>query len=113
MGYGLYKEFQTRGLPEEMVDHMDMSLFMQDPLNIEALDQCDSGLISRWERIRQQQETDGQALIVLHLAQSLDVSIQDLLKSTPDTLETLLDWVSSSQNRSTDPSGSRPLNPAT
>lgn len=93
LGYGLYKEFQTRGLPEEMVAHMDMSMFMQNPLSIEGLDQCDTGLISRWESIRQQQEIDGQALIVLHLAQSFDVSIQDILKSTPETLETLIDWV--------------------
>lgn len=93
LGYGLYKEYQMRGLPEEMVDSMDMSMFMQNPLSIEALDQCDTGLISRWESIRQQQEIDSQALMVLHLAQSLDISIQDLLKSTPDTLETLLDWV--------------------
>lgn len=93
LGYGLYKEYQTRGLPEDMVDHMDMSMFTQNPLSIEALDQCDTGLISRWESIRQQQQIDGQALIVLHLAQSLDVSIQDILKSTPDTLDTLLNWV--------------------
>ena len=92
-GYGLYKEYQMRGLPEELIDQLDMSLFIQTPLNIEDLDQCDSGLIERWEQNKQQQETDGQALIVLHLAESLDVSIQDLLKSSPDILETLLDWV--------------------
>ncbi len=93
IGYGLYKENQTRGLPEKMIGQLDISLFIQAPLNIEALDQCDSGLIERWEHIKQQQETDSQTLIILHLAQSLDVSILDLLKNTPDTLETLLDWV--------------------
>lgn len=93
IGYGLYKEYRTRGLPDEVAAHMDLSLFIQDPLRIEDLDRCDSGLISRWESVRQQQETDGQALIALHLAQSLEVSLQDLLKSTPGALETLLDWV--------------------
>ncbi|MDH5564073.1 MAG: DUF2309 domain-containing protein, partial [Nitrospirota bacterium] len=93
IGYGLYKEYQTRGLPEEMIDPMDLSLFIQDPLRIEDLDRCDSELMSRWESIRQQQEIDGSTLMALHLAQSLGVSPQDLLKSPPDTLESLLDWV--------------------
>jgi uncharacterized protein len=92
-GYGLFKEFRSRVLPDEVVDYLDMSLFTQDPLNIEALDRCDSRLISTWEQTRQKQEAEGQTLMVMHLAQSLGVSIDDVAKSTPDTLSSLLDWV--------------------
>jgi len=92
-GYGLYKEFRSRVLPDEVVDYLNMSLFTQDPLNIEALDQCDSRLIATWEQTREKQEAEGQTLMVMHLAQSLGVSIQDVAKSTPDTLSLLLDWV--------------------
>jgi uncharacterized protein YbcC (UPF0753/DUF2309 family) len=92
IGYGLYKENQTRGLPDELVDHLNMSLFVQDPLNIDDLDRSGSGLTSKYERIKLKQEVDCQALQIMHLAQSLKVSIQDIL-NTPDTLGTLLDWV--------------------
>jgi uncharacterized protein YbcC (UPF0753/DUF2309 family) len=92
-GYGLYKEFRSRVLPDEVVNYLDMSLFAQDPLNIEDLDQCDSSLISTWEQTREKQEAAGQTLMVMHLAQSLGVSMQDVVKSTPDTLSFLLDWV--------------------
>ncbi|MBL7019958.1 MAG: DUF2309 domain-containing protein [Nitrospinaceae bacterium] len=91
VGYGIYKEYHTRGLPDEMVGHVDMSLFTKNPLGIDDLDQCDSGLILNWERIGQQQEIDGQTLVILHLAQSLNIPIQKFLKS--DTLGTLLDWI--------------------
>lgn len=93
IGYGLYKEFRSRVLPDEVVNYLDISLFTQDPLNIEDLDQCDSRLISTWEQTREKQEAEGQTLMVMHLAQSLGVSIQDVAKSTPDTLSLLLDWV--------------------
>ncbi len=92
-GYGLYKEFRSRVLPDEVVDYLNMSLFTQDPLNIEALDRCDSRLISTWEQTRKKQEAEGQTLIAIHLAQSLGVSIQDVAKSNPDALTSLLDWV--------------------
>jgi uncharacterized protein YbcC (UPF0753/DUF2309 family) len=92
-GYGLYKENKTRGLPDELIDRMDMSLFVQYPLNIDDLVRYGSGLSSRWERIREEQETDSQTLMVLHLAKKLNLSIQDILKSDLDTIGTLLDWV--------------------
>ena len=92
-GYGLYKEFRSRVLPDEVVDYLNMSLFTQDPLNIEALDQCDSRLISIWEQTREKQEAEAQTLMVMHLAKSLGVSMKDLVKSTPEALSFLLDWV--------------------
>jgi uncharacterized protein YbcC (UPF0753/DUF2309 family) len=101
IGYGLYKENQTRGLPGELIDHIDMSLFAQNPLNIDKLDKCGSEKISKWERSRQKQETDVQTLMILHIARSLDVSINDILKNP--------NGKNSSQNHSTDPSGSKPL----
>ena len=92
-GYGLYKEFRSRALPDEVMDYLDMSLFTKTPLNIEALDRCDSRLISTWEQTREKQEAEGQTLMVMHLGQLLRVSIQDVVKSTPDTLTTLLNWL--------------------
>ncbi|MCF8719877.1 DUF2309 domain-containing protein [Nitrospina gracilis] len=93
IGYGLYKEYQTRGLPDEIQDHLDLSLFMWNPLGIDALDRCDSELVSKCERIRKRQEADVQTLTVMHLARSLAIPMQDFLKSTPDALGTLLEWV--------------------
>ncbi len=92
-GYGLYKDYQTRGLPEEIENDMDMSMFAQEPLRIEDLNRCDSGLISKWEQIRKQQNIHVQALIILHHAKSLNMTIQDILKTDPQPLATLLDWV--------------------
>ncbi len=92
-GYGLYKEFRSRVLPDEVVNYLNMSLFTQDPLNIKDLEQCDPRLISVWEQTREKQEVEGQTLMVMHLAKSLGVPIQDVVKSTPDTLGSLLDWV--------------------
>lgn len=93
VGYGLHKEYHMRGLPDEMSGRLDASLFVQNPLSIDALDQCDSELISSWEEIRQQQETDVQALIVLQLSRSLDIPLQDFLESAPEALDSLLEWV--------------------
>jgi uncharacterized protein len=92
-GYGLYKEFRSRVLPDEVVDFLNMSLFTQNPLNIDALDRCDARLISTWEQTREKQEAEGQTLMVMHIAQSLGVSMQDVAKSSPDSLSTLLGWV--------------------
>jgi uncharacterized protein YbcC (UPF0753/DUF2309 family) len=92
-GYGLYREFRSRVLPDEVVNYLNMSLFTQAPLNIEDLDKCDSRLISIWEQTREKQEAEGQTLMVMHLAQALGVSTQDVAKSTPDTLTTLLNWI--------------------
>jgi uncharacterized protein YbcC (UPF0753/DUF2309 family) len=93
IGYGFYKDFQTRGLPEEIEDDMDMSMFLQEPLGIEDLNRCDSRLVEKWEQTRQQQEIKVQILIILHLAKSLNVSIEEILKTDPRLLGTLLDWV--------------------
>ena len=92
-GYGLYKEFRSRVLPDEVVNYLNMSLFTQDPLNIEGLDKCDSRLISIWQQTREKQEAEGQTLMVMHLAKSLGVAIQDVVKSAPGTLDSLLNWV--------------------
>jgi uncharacterized protein len=93
IGYGLYKDFQTRGLPVEVEEYIDMSIFMQEPLRIEDLNRCDPGLISKWEKIRQQQEIDVQVLMILRFAKLFDVSIKDLLESRTVPLDALLDWI--------------------
>ena len=93
VGYGIYKDYQARGLPEEIENDMDLSMFIQEPLPINSLNQCDPGLISKWEQIRKQQEICVQVLIILHLAKSLNVSIKDCLDSGAVPLGTLLNWV--------------------
>ncbi|CAI2717557.1 DUF2309 domain-containing protein [Nitrospina watsonii] len=92
-GYGLFKEYQTRGLPDEIEDQLNRSLFVQNPLSIEDLDRCDPGLILKCERIKQQQEAEVQTLVVLHLARTLAIPIKDFLQSPPETLGALLEWV--------------------
>ncbi len=93
VGYGLYKDWQTQGLPEEIQKNMNMSMFIQEPLRIEDINQCDSELVAEWEEIRRQQEVDAQTLILLHLFKSLDISVQEALKNGPAPLVTLLEWV--------------------
>ena len=93
VGYGIYKDHQTRGLPEEIEDNTDMSIFAQEPLRIKELDQTDPGLISKWEQIRGKQKSHVQTLVVLHIAESFNMRAKDLLKSDPGQLETLLEWV--------------------
>ena len=92
IGYGLYKDYQTRGLPEEVVESLEMYMFVQEPLRIDDLNRSEPKVISNWEQIRQKQEFEVQALMLLHFAKSIDVSVSDILKTT-DTLETLLKWI--------------------
>jgi len=93
IGYGLYKEYQTGGLPDEMTEQMDTSLFVEEPLKIEDLEQCEPDVITIGERIWQQREIHNQTLMLLHVSRSLGLSVTELLVSGPDTLETLLDWI--------------------
>ncbi|MEC7641821.1 MAG: putative inorganic carbon transporter subunit DabA, partial [Nitrospinota bacterium] len=90
--YGLYKDYQTRGLPGEIVGSLEMYMFAQEPLRIDDLNRSEPKVISNWEQNRQKQEFEVQALMLLHFAKSIDVSVSDILK-TPDTLETLLKWI--------------------
>lgn len=92
-GYRLYKEFRSRVLPDEVVDFLEMNLFTQNPLNINSLDKCDSKLISTWQQTREKQEAEGQTLMLMHLANSLGVSLKDIAEASSDTLNSLLDWI--------------------
>jgi len=93
VGYGIFKEYQARGLPEEIEQKIDYSWFIQEPLPIDKLNQIDSGLVSRWEQIRNQQEINVQTLMLLHLAKSLNVSLEDCSNSDSITISTLLSWI--------------------
>jgi uncharacterized protein YbcC (UPF0753/DUF2309 family) len=93
VGYGIYKDHQTRGLPGEIENDLGPSIFTQAPLPISNLNQCDSSLISKWEQIRKQQDISVQILIALHLFKSLNLSTKDCLNSSAELLGTLLDWV--------------------
>ncbi len=92
-GYGLYKEWRTKGLAQDRFADLDRSLFIQEPLPIEELDRKGDRVHFTWETVRQRQETDRHALILLHLTQQFDLSVKDLIGSPPETLAVLLDWV--------------------
>ena len=92
IGHGLLKDYQTVGLPDEIAESLDASMFIEEPLRIADLNGCDSGVVSNWEQIRQKQEVEVQALMLLHLAKSLEVSVSDVMKN-PDTLESLVKWI--------------------
>jgi len=92
-GYGLYKEFQSGILPDEVLYFIDMSLFAKSPLNLDDLEACDSSVVSRLEQIRKREETENQTLKIIHLAQSLNIPIEGLVDSSSDVLNSLLNWV--------------------
>ncbi len=92
-GYGLYKEWRTRGLAEEVAADLDLSLFIQEPLPVDELDRLGDATSHTWQTVRQRQAREREACILLHLARCLDCSVQDLIESPSETLEVLLDWV--------------------
>ncbi len=92
-GYGLNKEWRTRGLAEEVVASLDLSLFSREPLPIDKLDRQGDAASHMWQTVRQRQESEREACILLHLSRCLDFSVQDLLESPSETLGVLLDWV--------------------
>ena len=92
-GYGLYKEWRTRGLAEEVVADLDPSLFIQEPLPIAELDRLGEITRHTWETVRQRQAREREACILVHLAHCLDCSVQDLMETPSENLEVLLDWI--------------------
>ena len=93
IGYGLYKEFRSGGLPDEVIDHLNISSFTKSPLNLGDLDGCDSSLVSKLGQIRKKQEIESQTLKIIHLAQSFNISIKDVVDSSPDVLDSLVGWI--------------------
>ena len=93
-GYGLYKEWKLTGLSQQIVQDLDLSLFLQHPLPIDALDECADRIREAWYSSRQEQDIHQKTLILLHLAKTLDFSMKALVGIPQDTLNTLLEWVS-------------------
>ena len=92
-GYGLYKEWRTRGLAEDVVADLDLSLFIREPLPIDKLDREGDAVHHTWQTIRLRQERDREILILLHLTRYFDCSVRDIIDSPSESLEILLDWV--------------------
>ena len=92
-GYGLYKEWKLTGLPERVVEDLGLSLFVQHPLPIDALDQSADRLRETWQSIRREQDIHQKALMALHLAKALEISVNELVASPQETLSGLLEWV--------------------
>ena len=76
-----------------MIDHLNISSFTKSPLNLGDLDGCDSSLVSKLGQIRKKQEIESQTLKIIHLAQSFNISIKDVVDSSPDVLDSLLGWI--------------------
>jgi uncharacterized protein YbcC (UPF0753/DUF2309 family) len=94
VGYGLHREWKLAGLPQQIVEDLDLSLFVRQPLLIEALDDSAARIRETWQSIRLQEEIHQKTLILLHLAQTLGFSVKELVDSPPETLDVLLEWVS-------------------
>ncbi len=93
-GYGLFKEWKLTGLPEKIVGNLDLSLFVQHPLPIDALEQSAARIKETWQSIRREQDIHQKALILLHLAKALDFSVKELVSSPQESVDGLLEWVS-------------------
>ncbi len=93
VGYGLYKEWRSRGLAEEVEADLDLSLLLQEPLPVDAVDRLGDATRQTWQTVRQRQARAREACILVHLARCLDGSVQELIDSPSETLEVLLDWV--------------------
>ena len=93
-GYGLYKEWKLTSLPARVAEEVGFSHFVQHPLPIEALDQDALRISDSWQSIRREQDIHQKALMALHLAKSLDVSVKALADGPQETLVGILEWVS-------------------
>ena len=93
-GYGLYKEWKLTGLPQKIVENIDLSLFVQHPLSIDALDHRAANMSQSWQSIRREQDTHQKTLMLLHLAKIFDFSIRELVEIPQEDLNRLLEWVS-------------------
>ncbi len=93
LGYGLYKEYRMNGLPREIIDNIDLSIFTTEPLPLEDLDRCGAEMVPTLEAVRQHQDTASGVLMLLHLGRSLGVSAEDLLTCPPEVMGTLLTWI--------------------
>ncbi len=94
IGYGLYKEWKLTGLPQQIVEDLDLSLFVRYPLLIDSLDHSGRKIRETWQTLRLEQDIHQKALILLHLAPILDFSVMELVASPQEVLDTLLEWVS-------------------
>ena len=94
IGYGLYKEWKLTGLPQQIVEDLDLSLFVRYPLPLDALKSNAARIRETWQSIRLEQDIHQKALVLLHLAPILDFSPKELVASPQETLDVLLEWVS-------------------
>ena len=93
-GYGLYKEWKRTGLPATVAQDLGYSHFVQSPLPIDALDQSAVRISETWQSIRREQEIHQKALMALHVAKSLRISVNELVANPQENLVGLLKWIS-------------------
>ena len=93
VGYGLYKEGKLSVLPREIEENLDFSLFIEQPLPIDELDQIALRIGEAWRTIRLKHDLNQKALILSHLAGTLDFSMSELVAGPSETLDVLLGWV--------------------
>ena len=83
---------RSQAYRQAVVEDLGLSLFVQHPLPIDALDQSAVRISETWQSIRREQDIHQKALISLHLAKSLDFSVKELVASPQETLVKLLEW---------------------
>ncbi len=92
-GYGLYQAFHTGRLNPGLFPALDETLFSTTPLPLQTLDALGREADAKWVTLQQKVTAKGHALMLRHLAGSLELSLKDVAECPPDIHDTLLDWI--------------------
>lgn len=93
-GYGLYKEWKLAGFPRQITEDLDPSLFLSQPLPMDALDDHAVRIDETWRSIRREQDIHQKTLILLHLAKAFDCPVKEIVNGPRENIDVLLEWVS-------------------
>ncbi|MGE0474318.1 MAG: DUF2309 domain-containing protein [Nitrospirales bacterium] len=92
-GYGFYQAFRAGRLNPGMLPGLDESLFTTIPLPLQTLDDVGREADAKWIAVQQDLTAKGHALMLRHLAGSLGLSLKDMAECLPETLDTILEWM--------------------
>ncbi|MDR4461706.1 MAG: DUF2309 domain-containing protein [Nitrospirales bacterium] len=92
-GYGLYRMFRAGRLNPGMIPALDESLLTTTPLPLQTLDDLGREADAKWGTIQRQLTVKGHALLLRHLAESLELPLSDMMECSSEVLDTLLEWI--------------------
>jgi len=92
-GFGLYQAYREERLDPEMFAPMDDALFTMEPLPLQRLDDLGREADATWGTVQQDFTVKGHVLTLCHLAKSMGLSLKDVTECPPETLNTLLEWI--------------------